>query len=275
MANVCSSCSTDNAEGALVCRQCGATLAPPGSWSRSLIPEDDTFDPLSAPTLVMQHTAPAALPDIEETQPPEPEGSFGRRLVWGLAGFVVLLGAGVWLFRPTELPQAAAPAAAPASAASALELASPPPASAPASAVVTLAPAEPASAAASAAAAALPAAVPTPAQASPLPAAGPAAAPASAADRRKRIPEPQVRRPVPASAPSAPASEPTPIAAPAPPPAPVQEPVRPRSVAESCAGSNLLTRGFCEHRECGKPELAGDPVCVRLKEAEEARRSRQ
>lgn len=270
MANVCSSCSTDNADGALVCRHCGAALTPSAAWSRSLIPEDDTFDPLSAPTLVMQHTAPAALPDIEETQPVVPEGSTGRRLVWGLAGFVVLLGAGLWLLRPAaESPQVGAPMAA-ASAASAVGLAAALPASAAASVAAAVVVAEPASAAA---AAAPPPVAPTPSSASPAPAAAPAE-PASAADRRKRIPEPQVRRPVPASAPTAPApaSEPLPVA---PPPAAVQEPVRPRSVAESCAGSSLLTRGFCEHRECAKPELAADPVCVRLKEAEEARRIRQ
>jgi hypothetical protein len=46
-------------------------------------------------------------------------------------------------------------------------------------------------------------------------------------------------------------------------------------VAELCAGNSLLTRPFCEHRECAKAEQSGDPVCVRLKEAEEARRFRQ
>lgn len=264
MANVCSSCSTENADGAMVCRQCGATLAPSAAWSRSLIPEDDTFDPLSAPTLVMQHTAPAALPDIEETQPMAPEGGTARRVVWGLAGFVVLLGAGLWLLRPSgDAPVTARPPAttAPASAA-ALAAPAPLPASAPASAVAAVAPALLASAASSPVVHAVTAA-----------SAVPAAPAASAVDRRKRIPEPVVRRPVPASAPAAPASEP----APAPPPAaaPAPEPSRPRTVAEQCAGSSLLTRGFCEHRECAKPELAADPVCVRLKEAEEARRFRQ
>lgn len=269
MANVCSSCSTDNADGAMVCRQCGAALAPSAAWSRSLIPEDDTFDPLSAPTLVMQHTAPAALPAIEETQPMAPEGSTGRRLVWGLAGFAVLLGAGLWLLRPTsEPPAAAAPAGPAASAAAAMQQPSPTPlpASAPASVAAAAAVAVPASAGA-------PASPPVVTTTAAVP---PATAPAaSAADRRKRIPEPVVRRPVPAPAPSAPASEPVLVPPPAPAPAPPQEPVRPRSVAELCAGSSLLTRGFCEHRECAKAEQAGDPVCMRLRDAEEARRVRQ
>ena len=259
MANVCSRCSTENADGVLTCRQCGAALTPPAGWSRSLVPEDDTFDPLSAPTLVMQHTAPAALPDIEETQPMPPPGGTARRVVWGLASFVVLLGAGVWLLRPSpEAPMlSTAPAAAPASA---VALA------APASAVEVV----------------VPVAAPAPEPAPPATVAvaepAPPAAPASAVDRRKRIPEPLVRRPVPASAPALPA---TPVADPAPAPnAPASaalraEPGRPRTVAELCAGNSLLTRPFCEHRECAKAEQAGDPVCVRLKEAEEARRFRQ
>lgn len=266
MANVCSSCSTDNADGALVCRQCGAALAPSAAWSRSLIPEDDTFDPLSAPTLVMQHTAPAALPDIEETQPVVPEGGTARRIVWGLAGFVVLLGAGLWLLRPSGDAPAAAVPAAPAAAASAAApaVSPPPPASAPSSAALAFAPSAPPNAAE-------PTVAPAVAAASAVPTA-PAASPV---DRRKRIPEPVVRRPVPASAPATPASEPAPAPPPPLPTAPVPEPARPRTVAEQCAGSSLLTRGFCEHRECARPELAGDPVCVRLKEAEEARRFRQ
>lgn len=269
MANVCSSCSTDNADGALVCRQCGAALASAGGWSRSLIPEDDTFDPLSAPTLVMQHTAPAMLPDVADTQPLAPEGNTGRRLVWGLAGFVLLLGAGVWLLRPSGdepvTPLAPAPAVAASTAMSAASAALPAPEPAlTASTAMAALPTAPAGAA-EAAAAAVVAASST----------APAALPASATDRRKRIPEPVLRRPVPASAPALPASEPAPAPPPPLPPAPLPEPPRPRTVAESCAGSSLLTRGFCEHRECAKPELAGDPVCVRLKETEEARRLRQ
>lgn len=264
MANVCSRCSTENADGVLTCRQCGAALTPPAGWSRSLIPEDDTFDPLSAPTLVMQHTAPAALPDIEETQPMPPPGGTARRVVWGLASFVVVLGAGVWLLRPSsEAPMAStAPAAAPASAmalaapASAADVVAPVAAPAPE-------PAPPASVAATAVAVTEP---------------SPPSVPASAVERRKRIPEPLVRRPVPASAPALPSAPVTdPAAAPNAPASAAlpAEPARPRTVAELCAGNSLLTRPFCEHRECAKAEQAGDPVCLRLKEAEEARRFRQ
>lgn len=276
MANVCSKCSTENADGALACRHCGAALTPPAGWSRSLIPEDDTFDPLSAPTLVMQHTAPAQLPEVESMQPPPPAGSTGRRLVWGLASFVVLLAAGVWLLRPGAEP-AVVVAMAPPAPASATALASGGSAAEPSASAASTASAA-VVAVALAQAPSTPASPPSaPSVAEPASAAGlPAAAPASAPERRKRIPEPVIRRPVPAPVPAAPASEPAaaPASAPAT-PASAAEPPRTRTVAELCAGNSLLTRGFCEHRECGKAEHAGDPVCVRIKETEQARRLRQ
>ena len=42
-------------------------------------------------------------------------------------------------------------------------------------------------------------------------------------------------------------------------------------MAELCAGSNLLMRGFCEQRECRRGELAADPACVKLRDAEQRR----
>ena len=46
-----------------------------------------------------------------------------------------------------------------------------------------------------------------------------------------------------------------------------------RSVEERCAGSsNLVSRELCYVRQCRKPELARDPICVRFREMEEARR---
>jgi hypothetical protein len=267
MANVCSRCGTDNADGALVCRQCGASLASPAGWSRSLIPDDDNFDPLSAPTLVMHHTVPSELPPLEDILiPPEPEPSrFRPRLMLGLAAFAVLLGGAVWLMRPASQAPAPAPAVvAPAASLPVLVAAEPPPA--PATSL-------PASAAGASAA---------PAPMAPVVAASAApAAPAapSAPERRKRIPEPvgrkQAAEATPAAAPvvEPPVAAPAPVASPAPLPAP--EPVKPKSVTELCSAGNLLTRGFCEHRECAKAEYSGDPVCVRIKEAEEARRFRQ
>jgi hypothetical protein len=45
------------------------------------------------------------------------------------------------------------------------------------------------------------------------------------------------------------------------------------SVDQLCASSgNFLARDLCRLRECGKPGFAGDPVCVRFREMDEARR---
>lgn len=270
MANVCSRCSTDNADGVLVCRQCGASLASPAGWSRSLIPDDDNFDALSAPTLVMRHTVPSELPPLDSILiPPEAEPSrFGSRLFLGLAAFAVLLGGGLWLMRPAGQAPAPAPV-------------TPPHAAAPAASLPVVAAAEPSREPAASADA--PSTSPAPASAAPV-AAMPvltAASSASTPERRKRIPEPVGRKQAAEAAPAAaPAAEPegtvpTPAVPPAPAPAAAPVPVRAQSVAELCSAANLLTRGFCEHRECGKPEHAGDPVCVRLREVEEARRFRQ
>lgn len=264
MANVCSRCSTDNADGALVCRQCGASLAAHPGWSRSLVPDDDNFDPLSAPTLVMRHTVPSELPPLDSILiPPETEPSrFGPRLVLGLAAFAVLLGGGVWLLRPSG--EAPAPVASPA-----------PPAAMQA-ASTTASPATESSVPQAASAAPLVPAVPASAAvAGPTLAAASAAA--SAVERRRRIPEPVSRKQAMEAASAAPpAIEPEVVApAPQPPAAPAPEPVKPKTVTELCSSGNLLTRGFCEHRECGKGEHSADPVCVRIREAEEARRFRQ
>ncbi len=261
MANVCPRCSTENADGVLVCRQCGTSLAPPAGWSRSLIPDDDNFDPLSAPTLVMRHTVPADLPPLQSILiPPEPKGQpMVPMLVLGLAALAVAIGAGLWLSRGGD------PAEAPA--------ARPEPAAAAPAELPLRAPPSPAAPATEASAPHLAVAVPPPPSASvaavpPLPAAS-----VSGTERRKRAPEPPSR---------AAAAEAVPVPAPpepeivVPPPAPVpSEPVKLKTVNELCSAGSLLSRGFCEHRECAKPENASDPVCVRIKEAEEARRFRQ
>ncbi len=265
MANVCSKCSTDNADGALVCRHCGASLGRQAGWSRSLIPDEDNFDPLSAPTLVMRHTVPSELPPLDSiliAPEPQPGRVLSRKLA-GLAAIVALIGVGVWLLRPTG--ETAAPLAASAPA--------PAPAPAPMPAVASPPPAAPA---------VQPVAAPSPAPAASavVAAAAPAAASqaASAPDRRKRIPEPVGRKQAMEAAPAAsPAAEPEVVVAAPPPPAPASapEPAKPKSVTELCGAGSLITRGFCEHRECAKAEHAGDAVCTRLQEAEEARRFRQ
>lgn len=253
MALVCFKCSAENADGALVCRQCGAALPPP-SWGRSLLPEDDQFDPLSAPTLVMQHTAPAPLPPIEETAMPMPVRKSGRTLLLGLATGVLIVAAGAWLLRPGE---PAAPAAAPAAAS----------ASASAPAAVSAAPPAPAASPAQTAASVAPPAAPAAASTAQ------AAASAAATDTRKRIPEPVARKRALSAAPAAaPAASVAPAPAPAEPvTAPPAAPARPKTVAELCAAGNLITRGFCEQRECRRSELAADPLCVKLKDAEQRR----
>jgi hypothetical protein len=64
------------------------------------------------------------------------------------------------------------------------------------------------------------------------------------------------------------------VPAPAPPPAvvPPAAPVQPRTAQESCAGSNLIVRTLCESRECSRREHADEPLCQRLRAAEEKRR---
>lgn len=70
--------------------------------------------------------------------------------------------------------------------------------------------------------------------------------------------------------------------APAPAPAPVaQAPAAAAvtaaaapSVDQLCAGSsNVFARDFCRMRECGKAVFATDPVCVRFRQMDEARRA--
>jgi hypothetical protein len=65
------------------------------------------------------------------------------------------------------------------------------------------------------------------------------------------------------------AAAPPSAAEPEPAPAPVA------SVDQRCAGSaNFIARDVCRIRACGTPALAGDPVCVRFREMEEANRNR-
>lgn len=58
-----------------------------------------------------------------------------------------------------------------------------------------------------------------------------------------------------ASAPASPAAEPR------------------RGVRERCSASaNIFSQLFCQSRECRAPEHANDPICIRLREIEEAQR---
>ncbi|WP_298830244.1 hypothetical protein [uncultured Piscinibacter sp.] len=263
MALVCSKCRSDNADGALVCRHCGASLQAKPAWGRSLMPDDDSFDPLSAPTLVMQHTAPASLPPIEESPLAEPPAhGTGRRKAVGLAVVVVLAAGGIWLLRPgDDTPPAPAPAtvARPASAATAID-----------AAPVASAPAPTAAAAPSASMAAAPASAALPTQEAASAMGAEAAEPASVPERRKRLPEPVPRPRAQQTLRAAPPAQAVPPAAAAA-PASAPAPARLKTVAELCAGNNLLMRGFCEQRECRKAEFAADAACVKLKETEQRR----
>lgn len=87
---------------------------------------------------------------------------------------------------------------------------------------------------------------------------------AAASSAHSAAPEP------PAGAPSAPAS-PAPVAAATAAPAPAARPGT--SVDQLCAGSdNVFARDFCRIRECGKAVFVNDPVCVRFRQMDEARR---
>lgn len=68
-----------------------------------------------------------------------------------------------------------------------------------------------------------------------------------------------------------PASAPLPAEVRAPPPAPAP----PSSVDQLCAGAgNLFSRDFCRMRHCADAVYARDPVCVRFRQMDEARRQR-
>lgn len=232
----------------------------PAAWRGAGATDEDTFDPLSAPTLVMSHTAPAPLPALELS---ESIGTRRRPLRWVAAGLGLLAAFALlaWLAGPgtppPSTPHVPASVAAPASVATSTVS----PASAPAVAAPAAAPA---ASAAPPAVASAPALAPSPAApASPV-------AAASAPQARKRLPEPVARKraqdtPAAAADPAVPTAVPV-VAAPAP-----VAPERAKTVAELCAGTNLLTRGFCEQRECRRSELAADPVCVKLRDAEQRR----
>lgn len=286
----CADCGQRNPAGASYCERCGyglTALLSPGELAqapaaapatarpapaapvvpspaaagrgRAPVPDEDTFDPLSAPTLVMAHTAPAPLLPLVEGPVARPGGRARITRVAVAAGVLLVAALAVWLLSRGSPEQAAVPATRPAS--------SPTP-RAPASAVVL--PMGPVAAPAASVAASAP--VPaSPAPANALPASAvQVAAPASTSERRLRKPEPVSRKRALEAVPPRVASEPAAVPPPAPAAAP-PAPERARTVAETCAGGNLLTRGFCEQRECRKADLAGDPVCVKLRDTEQRR----
>lgn len=95
-----------------------------------------------------------------------------------------------------------------------------------------------------------------------------------AEEARRRIEAEPLPRPVP------PTSRPPERINPLPPtPAPAPTPTgavgaAPPGVEQLCAADNFLSRDFCGIRECAKPANASDPLCVRFRQMEEARRQR-
>jgi serine/threonine-protein kinase len=192
----------------------------------------------------------------------------GRSLpVAAIAGAVLVAGGLAWLMLrgPSPAPQAgpaagelavpAATVAAPAAVATPPgSAAAPAPDPAPAAATVPTATATATSAAAAASAAARPVAR--------APAARPASRPVAAA-----------RPDTPAAAAPAPAA---PVAdAPALRPAPREErpATRPAvpSVEVACKDKSFFARPLCVHEQCARPELQGDPACVKLREEQRRR----
>lgn len=96
-------------------------------------------------------------------------------------------------------------------------------------------------------------------------------------EARRRAGTPALPRPVgaetdaiDATTPSAMSTPAAQSASPAPPARPAETPA---NVDQICAGSgNFLARDFCRMRECAKAAFASDPVCVRFRQMDEARR---
>lgn len=295
----CDDCGHVNPPGTRYCASCGYSLVGTVIVSRREMslppvqaapvtpppshPDEDTFDPLSAPTQAMieppgrfseMATPPAA---------PPPRSRTGLWILLGLAA-VALAGGGWWLTRPAEAPADVAavpppPVTAPAEPPPPAPAPAPPPAPEPAPEPPPPPPAEPP-----------PPATPPVAETAPPPpaAADQAAARAAARERAARLRAEREARARALAAQreqeaaslraeqeaarlraeqAARAAAAAAAAKPAPAPAPVQR----QTVAQACAGTNLLTRGACEQRECARPEQVNDPVCVQLRAREQRR----
>lgn len=94
---------------------------------------------------------------------------------------------------------------------------------------------------------------------------------------RRRGGTPALPRPVGAETDAIDATTPSAMSTPAAQSASPAPPARPAettaNVDQICAGNgNFLARDFCRMRECAKPAFASDPVCVRFRQMDEARR---
>lgn len=245
MASVCTACGTENREKARFCRGCARPLVSLGSPEASAEPAADAASP--------HHHASRSSGGARRA-------ARQRRTAirWGLSAAVLVAVLVGWQLWPRE---------------AAVEPAS-----------ITGAPADPV--APVMVAAAVPPVALTAARTPPTPNTAPVdamtpqpaapAKPVAAPTRVKPTPaRPKEAAVAAAPAPASPRSEPVAPAtvaeaAPAPVPAP-----RPRGVDEACADrGNFLSRDLCRIQACRNPAQAGDPVCVRFREMEEANRRR-
>jgi len=296
---VCRVCGHVNRSATRFCSKCGADQTLVTDPHLATEPVDYSIlatlpPPVSRSAPDLPHPA-ASLFGAEPA--PRPLG------LWvGLAALVIALGAGaVWW---TKSSQRTAPPVAPAAsvpqptASAAVAASAPEPASAAAAASAPASAAAPEAASASASAPAVE--PPAPAASAPEPAAAAAtttehasaAAPTAAADKAARDARAKALRERRAQAASqaaaaraaeqeaarrradeARAAAAAAAATPPPPPV-VAAPVAPlpRTAQEVCAGGNLIVRTLCESRECSRREHADEPLCQRLRAAEEKRR---
>ena len=238
MATVCTACGTENRDKARYCRGCARPLGTSDATA------EPAADATHSPHRKIRRSHSRARRGARQGH---------TALRWGVA--LVMLLAGLFIWRPwsgEETAQAASATVAPASQAlPAVPVTSPAdPLTVPTAPTVTTFTAAPAKA-------------------------DPPVPPAktAAAQRPRPVPaRPAEASPVPAPARAEPAATVS-VAAPAPPA--VVAPVKSRSVDETCADrSNFFSRDLCRIQACGNPALAGDPVCVRFREMEEANRNR-
>jgi hypothetical protein len=82
---------------------------------------------------------------------------------------------------------------------------------------------------------------------------------------------PEPRAPATVASDAAPASRRVQAAARPTPRAPAAAPAF-RTAAERCADRSLVARSICQSRECARPEHANEPMCQRIRAAEDRRR---
>lgn len=249
MATVCTACGTENRDKARFCRGCARPIGSTTPAEPETPPRPRGHDRGSKSS---------------STPPGERAASAPGRWLGGALAVLLVTGLAAWALWPAGQPVAVVPLSAPVAEAVAVVPVSAnalpnPLAVAPGPAPVAAPPPAPG-------------ALPDPAAARPgaparagAPATRPVAAPVPSRPAATSTTRNAPAEPVPASVPVS--AEPAAPVAPA--------PARSRSVDETCADrSNFLSRDLCRIQACGNAALAGDPVCVRFREMEEANRRR-